>query len=291
MPESWLTLMGSVVGTPESVVLSMTVLESATGMDRSTSTVSGPAESLAALVKADGFRFFIWTEKLPTIQRPETDWGHRICVPTHAQSTPLSTPGGSMHRTHRRTVPAVLALLTTGVLVVGCNDGEAPTSLAPEDVATANRAAAPQGAHQGAHQGVHRNFRAQLTGDQEVPAVETRARGQTIFQVSRDGSEIRYRLIVVNLDDLHMAHIHVGAAGVNGPVVVWLYPDAPPPQPIAGRTTGILATGVITAENLVGPWADEPLETLLDAMADGSVYVNVHTIENPGGEIRGQITP
>lgn len=136
---------------------------------------------------------------------------------------------------------------------------------------------------------VPHNFRANLKGENEVPAVETDAQGQTIFQVSRDGSAIHYRLIVANIENVHMAHIHLGAAGVNGPVVVWLYPEGPPPQPIEGRFQGVLAEGTITADNLVGELEGEELDALIELMETEEVYVNVHTVQNPPGEIRGQI--
>jgi hypothetical protein len=86
-----------------------------------------------------------------------------------------------------------------------------------------------------------------------------------------------------------MAHIHLAPAGANGSVVAWLYPSSPPAQLIPGRSNGILAEGVITAANLIGPLAGGSMEDLLEAMQAGNTYVNVHTVQFPGGEIRGQI--
>jgi hypothetical protein len=134
-----------------------------------------------------------------------------------------------------------------------------------------------------------RNFVASLKGREEVPAVETRAQGQAIFHVSKDGASISYKLIVANIENVTMAHIHLGPAGANGPVVVWLYPDAPPPQLIPGRFSGVLAEGTITADDLVGPLAGASLEALIEEMVSGNTYVNVHTEQYPGGEVRGQI--
>jgi len=134
------------------------------------------------------------------------------------------------------------------------------------------------------------NFRAHLTGDQEVPSNESISQGQAIFQLSKDGTELSYKLIVANLEDLHMAHIHLAPAGSNGGVVVWLYPSAPPAIMLPGTTNGILAEGVIKAGNLRGALANKPLSALIDAMSAGNTYVNVHTMLFPGGEIRGQIS-
>lgn len=134
------------------------------------------------------------------------------------------------------------------------------------------------------------NHRAHLTGDAEVPAVATNATGQAKVQISPDGSELSYRVNVANIHDVLMAHLHVAPAGVNGPVVVWLYPeDGPPPQLIEGRTQGTLATGTVTADDLVGPLEGATIADLAALIEAGEVYVNVHTVANPGGEVRGQL--
>jgi hypothetical protein len=148
------------------------------------------------------------------------------------------------------------------------------------------------------------NFRTHLSGGNEVPpagvTIMTLAQGQAIFQLSGDGSELSYKLIASNIDNVFMAHIHLGPAGSNGPIVVWLYPPQPPAVPIPGRHDGILAEGVITASNLIGPLAGHPLSDLIDAIETGNAYANVHTNDfvapantgpgdYPGGEIRGQL--
>lgn len=143
--------------------------------------------------------------------------------------------------------------------------------------------ALPAGAGSGRH------FNAHLTGGQEVVPVDTNAQGQATFKLSKDGESIEYKLIAANIDNVLMAHIHLAPAGANGNIVVWLYPDAPPPQLIEGTFNGVLAQGVITADDLVNDLAGQDLDALVDAMLAGNTYVNVHTIANPGGEIRGQI--
>lgn len=143
----------------------------------------------------------------------------------------------------------------------------------------------------------NRNFRTHLTGRYEVPVRATQAQGQAIFQLSKDGQALEYKLLVANIDNVVASHIHVGAAGVNGSVVAFL---AGPFAPGGGRTDGVLAEGTITAANLIGPFAGQPLSTLIEAIEEGNTYVNVHTNDGvaptntgpgdfPGGEIRGQI--
>ncbi len=140
---------------------------------------------------------------------------------------------------------------------------------------------------------------APLTGGEEVPANSSKARGNATFDVSDDGSQITYRLIVANLENVVAAHIHVGPVGVNGPVVAFLFGPA---TPGGGRSDGVLATGTITAASLTGPLVGQPLSALLDAMQAGNTYVNAHTNDGvnppntgpgdlPGGEIRSQIRP
>ncbi len=145
-------------------------------------------------------------------------------------------------------------------------------------------------------QAADNTFTAHLSAADEVPPNASLARGNTIFKVSADGSEITYRLIVANLDNPVAAHIHLGEPGVNGPVVTFLFSG----QAAGGQTSGVIATGTITAANLIGPLAGQPLSALIDAIEDGDTYVNVHTNDGvapvtnlpgdlPGGEIRGQI--
>ena len=140
-------------------------------------------------------------------------------------------------------------------------------------------------------------FRAVLSGADEVPARDTLGRGFASFQLSPDGTELQYRLVVANIENVVAAHIHVGPEGVNGPVVAFLFGPAAPGE---GRIQGGIAEGTITGANLTGPLAGEPLSTLVEAMEAGNTYVNVHTNDGvapidtgpgdfPGGEIRGQI--
>lgn len=140
------------------------------------------------------------------------------------------------------------------------------------------------------------NFVAVLSGEQEVPANDSAARGQAKLQLSADGTELDYRLIVANIENVTQAHIHCAAAGVNGPVVAFLYPAGPPAELIPGRTDGILAEGTITGADVIArpdspecPGGVSGFSDLLNKIRSGQAYVNVHTSQFPGGEIRGQL--
>ena len=148
-----------------------------------------------------------------------------------------------------------------------------------------------------AAQAADTTYTAHLSASQEVPTNPSLAQGQAIFKLSSDGTELEYRLIVANLDNPVAAHIHLAPAGENGAVVAFLFGPA---APGSGQTSGVIATGTITAEDLIGPLVGEPLSVLVDAIEAGDTYVNVHTNDGvlpvtgepgdiPGGEIRGQI--
>lgn len=149
------------------------------------------------------------------------------------------------------------------------------------------------------------NFGTPLSAKEEVMPTgvvnDSRAQGNATFQLNADGTELSYRLSVANIENVFQAHIHQGAVGSNGPVVVWLYPSTTPGAgPLGGgRIDGVIATGTITAANLVGPLAGQPLSALVAQLTSGNTYVNVHTNDGvaptntgpgdfPGGEIRGQ---
>ena len=135
----------------------------------------------------------------------------------------------------------------------------------------------------------NRNFSTHLVGNQQNPPVQTLGQGQAIFMLSKDGQSLHYKLIAANIENITQAHIHLSPKGVNGPIVLWLYPSAPPAILIPGRFDGVLMEGDATAANLVGILAGHPLSDLIAQMESGNAYVNIHTSQNPMGEIRGQI--
>lgn len=68
-----------------------------------------------------------------------------------------------------------------------------------------------------------RTFTAHLTGADEVPAVESEGRGQAVFTLSEDGTELHYTLNVAQIPGVTMAHIHCGGPGISGPPLVFLF--------------------------------------------------------------------
>lgn len=136
------------------------------------------------------------------------------------------------------------------------------------------------------------NFVAPLSGDAQNPPLETRATGLTKLQLDASGSELSFRLIVADLEGTTQAHIHCGAADQNGPVVVFLFGL----EPGGVDVNGVLSGGDITDADVIErpdsaacPGGVANLADVVEKMSSGGAYVNVHTLANPGGEIRGQI--
>lgn len=119
-----------------------------------------------------------------------------------------------------------------------------------------------------------------LTGAQENPAIVTTATGQGTAVISADGSTITYVVTYTGLSGtVNAAHIHTGAAGANGGVIL---PLVPGPSPM---------TGTLTAANFAASGAVTTFAQAVAAVRAGTTYFNLHTTANPGGEIRGQIMP
>ena len=131
----------------------------------------------------------------------------------------------------------------------------------------------------------HTNYRAILRGSNQNPPVETNAHGVFIATLSPDGKSITFKLIVANMENVTMAHIHIGDLATNGPVVVFLFHTETP----VARQDGILSQGTFTASDFKGPLMGQAFSALINAIMNGDAYVNVHSTQHPAGEIRGQV--
>lgn len=119
-----------------------------------------------------------------------------------------------------------------------------------------------------------------LDGGQEVPSVSTDAYGTGIVTIDRNRTNAHYMIVVSDLSGpLSMAHFHNAAAGANGGVVYNLTPSF---------------SGMDTTDAAYGYWTD--MDAMMPFMAmnevqfrNDEIYVNIHTMMHPNGEVRGQV--
>ncbi len=112
-------------------------------------------------------------------------------------------------------------------------------------------------------------FRTMLSGPAEVPPAPAAGHGTASVTIDTAKGQLCYELSATGTDTPTMAHVHKGAAGVAGPVVVPLDP------PAQGSSKGC---------------ATAPADTLAAILAEPSnYYVNVHTAKYPKGAMRGQL--
>lgn len=130
-------------------------------------------------------------------------------------------------------------------------------------------------------------FRANLSGANEVPAVATGTAGRFRISLNKDLTEGEYRLTVRDGVRVTQAHLHCGPAGINGPVVVFLAGFHPAGWDVHGTW---IRHARITDANIVNITCGTTLAEVVEAVREGLVYVNVHTVAKPGGEIRGQLS-
>jgi hypothetical protein len=131
-----------------------------------------------------------------------------------------------------------------------------------------------------------RDFEAVMTGDEEVPPVDTEMTGNVTIRFKDDFTAAKFTLTVDDGIRVQQAHIHCGASGINGPVVVFLASFHAPGWDVNGKWIDHVQ---FTNANIVNAACGATLADLAQSMENGNTYVNVHTVAHLGGEIRGQI--
>ena len=123
------------------------------------------------------------------------------------------------------------------------------------------------------------SFIAPLAGANEVPPVDTDASGTAVATIGDDGVTVTITGGFSGLESDYNtsigSHLHRGGADENGPVF----------QPLSPTLSEDLRSGTFEADDNTYTLR----ATLVDSLRMGLVYVNVHTVDNPGGEIRGQL--
>jgi CHRD domain len=137
-------------------------------------------------------------------------------------------------------------------------------------------------------------FKARLTGDEEVPQVVTDTSGRAKIEFSQDLSKAEFVLRVSDGTRLTQAHIHCAPVGSNGPIVAFLAGFHELGWDVDGKwidnatlTDDNIILGVTPSETC--PHTIATLADLVDAIIAGDAYVNVHSDLNQAGEVRGQL--
>jgi hypothetical protein len=117
------------------------------------------------------------------------------------------------------------------------------------------------------------NFQVQLTGAQQVPAVQTDGTATADLTYDPSTHMLSWSVTYTGLSSpVTMAHFHMGAEGKNGKPVLWLTKQgAEVSSPITGEAK---LTSAQARQFMAGDW-----------------YINVHTADHKAGEVRGQVVP
>ncbi|MEM7230475.1 MAG: spondin domain-containing protein [Planctomycetota bacterium] len=130
-------------------------------------------------------------------------------------------------------------------------------------------------------------FNTFLQASNEVEDVVSGAFGVANLALRANGRRVNFSIVTIGLTGpATAAHLHLGTAGVNGPVVADLSDSIINLGPVT------IIFGQLRKNDIVGPLdgADRPVDELTAEMVGDQVYVNIHTDEFPTGEIRGQVS-
>lgn len=127
---------------------------------------------------------------------------------------------------------------------------------------------------------------ATMNGGEETPVINTGMVGTAEISVDVANREVVVTLNVFNAPTPTTAgHIHVGPAGIAGPVILNF------PSGLVARTGDFSMSFRLSERDFVARPAQgiNTMDDAIQAIVLGNGYVNIHTSQNPGGEIRGQL--
>ena len=122
-----------------------------------------------------------------------------------------------------------------------------------------------------------------------ISGVKTSASGDAVFELSKDGMTLHYKLTLKKIYNATMAHVHaVGDNRSPAAILTWIYPTTGmAPSLREGSFSGTLAEGDITADKLSGPMKGGTVKDLFEKIEYGTAGVAIHTKQNGGGELWG----
>src|SRR5258707_5322276 len=133
-------------------------------------------------------------------------------------------------------------------------------------------------------------------GAGETGAIFSQGKATLDLDLNRSASTIAFTLTYSGLSaPVTQAHIHFGKEHVAGGIMVFFCSNLanPPPGTQPCPLPSGTVKGTITAGNVIGPTAQGitpgNFDAVVAALASNTVYGNVHTINFPAGEVRGQV--
>jgi hypothetical protein len=123
-----------------------------------------------------------------------------------------------------------------------------------------------------------------LSGAQQVGPVATTAAGSAVLTFNAAQTELRLTVTFVNVVNPTMGHIHAGKTGTNGGIILLFFMGGAFTSPFSATLTS--ANFTASPGDGVNSFADA-----VNAILSGNAYVNLHTVAQVNGEIRGQLGP
>ncbi len=168
-----------------------------------------------------------------------------------------------------------IAVVVGGLLLAGCDGAQETKPESPKAAESPTETATPETSSPSPHPTgqAEAQLKVSLSGNNEVPRPgDTAMTGSgTVTLNANEGTACPSLTISVPANqEIAAAHIHRGAAGTNGPIVV----------PFEADPKSVKSDCVTEDKNLIREIVDNP----------GGFYVNVHTRRFPDGATRGQLT-
>ena len=135
-----------------------------------------------------------------------------------------------------------------------------------------------------------------LTGDRQIPPVNTDARGYVGLKFKDDLGVFVFTVNAENIGNVTGIYVYKGDKNQKGSVVLDLLKVEKERKindikivnvTSEGKLTGTLAAGGVTKSNLQGELEGKRISDFYNLMVNGSLYVVIHTKDFPNGEIRG----
>src|SRR6185312_1430988 len=131
--------------------------------------------------------------------------------------------------------------------------------------------------------GQKEKYRAKLLGKNEVPKVNSTAKGSASFKSKKD--ILTWKINVTGLSNTTGAQLYLGNKSSKGDIIVDLMKSGNQSK----TPLGFLMNGKISAADLKGPMQGKTVMDLKSAMNNSQTYVNILTSPHPDGELRGPV--